>query len=154
MDHFAVEISNAAWVITIYILLVAVLMPVFGHLGDMYGYKRIYMTGLSLLVLSSALAALAPSFPLLILFRGLQGIGNATTLPSVMAIITQVFPIRERGRAMGFWATVNGVGHARPRTCFGRLSHTIFRLASHLPAQRGYHPDWGAPHLAAGTPRL
>ena len=111
MDHFAIEISNATWVITIYILLVAVLMPIFGHLGDMYGYKRIYLTGLSLLVLSSALAALSPSFPLLVLFRALQGIGNATTLPSVMAIITNVFPIRERGRAMGFWATVNGAGH-------------------------------------------
>jgi EmrB/QacA subfamily drug resistance transporter len=111
MDHFAIEISSATWVITIYILLVAVLMPIFGHLGDMYGYKRIYLTGLSLLVLSSALAALSPSFPLLVLFRALQGIGNATTLPSVMAIITNVFPIRERGRAMGLWATINGAGH-------------------------------------------
>ncbi len=111
MDHYAVEVSSATWVITIYILLVAVLMPIFGHLGDMYGYKRIYMTGLSLLALSSALAALAPSFSSLVFFRALQGVGNATTLPSVMAIITQVFPIQERGRAMGFWATVNGVGH-------------------------------------------
>lgn len=111
MDHFAVEISSATWVITIYILLVAVLMPAFGHLGDMYGYKRIYLTGLSLLVLSSALAALAPSFSSLVLFRALQGMGNATTLPSVMAIITQIFPVRERGRAMGFWATINGTGH-------------------------------------------
>jgi EmrB/QacA subfamily drug resistance transporter len=111
MDHFDVKVSDATWVITIYILLVAVLMPIFGHLGDMYGYKRTYITGLGLLVLSSVLAALAPSFPLLILFRALQGIGNATTLPSVMAIITHVFPIQERGRAMGFWATVNGAGH-------------------------------------------
>lgn len=111
MDHFNVEISSAAWVITIYILLVAVLMPIFGHLGDMYGYKWIYVAGLSLLVLSSVLAVLAPSFPLLVLFRALQGIGNATTLPSVMAIITHVFPVQERGRAMGFWATANGVGH-------------------------------------------
>jgi EmrB/QacA subfamily drug resistance transporter len=111
MDHFAIGISSAAWVITIYILLVAVLMPIFGHLGDIHGYKRIYLTGLSLLVLSSALAALAPSFPFLVLFRALQGIGNATTLPSVMAIITNVFPTQERGRAMGFWATVNGAGH-------------------------------------------
>jgi EmrB/QacA subfamily drug resistance transporter len=111
MDHFAVEISSATWVITIYILMVAVLMPILGRLGDMYGYKRIYITGLSLLVLSSILAALSPSFPFLVFSRALQGIGNATTLPSIMAIITQVFPTRERGRAMSFWATINGVGH-------------------------------------------
>jgi len=111
MDHFAVEIRSATWVVTIYILLVAVLMPLFGHLGDMYGYKRIYMAGLSLLALFSILSAVAPSFPLLICFRALQGIGNATTLPSVMAIITRVFPTPERGRAMGFWAAANGVGH-------------------------------------------
>ena len=57
------------------------------------------------------LAAAARQFPLLIAARALQGIGNATTLPSVMAIITRVFPDKERGRAMGFWATVNGAGH-------------------------------------------
>jgi EmrB/QacA subfamily drug resistance transporter len=91
MDHFAVGISSATWVVTIYILLIAVLMPIFGYLGDIHGYKWIYMTGLGLLALSSALAALAPSFPLLILFRAL--------------------PIQKRGRAMGFWATVNGAGH-------------------------------------------
>jgi EmrB/QacA subfamily drug resistance transporter len=111
MDHFAVEISIATWVITIHIFLVAVLMPLFGHLGDMYGYKRIYVAGLSLLALSSALAALSPSFPSLVFFRALQGIGNATSLPSVMAIITHVFPVQERGRAMGFWAAANGIGH-------------------------------------------
>ncbi len=111
MDHFAVEISSASWVITIYILLVAVLMPLFGHLGDMYGYKRIYIAGLSLLFLFSVLSAVAPFFLLLVFFRALQGIGNATTLPSVMAIITQVFPPQERGRAMGFWAAVNSIGH-------------------------------------------
>jgi EmrB/QacA subfamily drug resistance transporter len=111
MDHFAVGISSATWVVTIYILLIAVLMPIFGYLGDIHGYKWIYMTGLGLLALSSALAALAPSFPFLILFRALQGIGSATTLPSVMAIITTAFPIQKRGRAMGFWATVNGAGH-------------------------------------------
>jgi EmrB/QacA subfamily drug resistance transporter len=111
IDDFQVPISSAVWVQTIFILLVAVLMPPFGRLGDMIGYKRIYLAGLSLMAGSSLLAALAPSLPVLVVARALQGIGNATTLPTVMAIITHLFPNQERGRAMGVWAAVNGSAH-------------------------------------------
>jgi EmrB/QacA subfamily drug resistance transporter len=111
MDDLGVPVSSATWMLTIYILLVAVLMPLFGRLGDMHGYKRIYLAGLGLLAGASLLATLSRWFPLLVVARALQGIGNATTLPSVMAIITHVFPDRERGRAMGVWAAVNGAGH-------------------------------------------
>lgn len=111
MDGFGISVSSAVWVLSIYILLVAVLMPIFGRMGDMYGYKRIYLLGLLLFAGASILAALVDSFPGLVVARALQGIGNATTLPSVMAIITHSFPGHERGRAMGVWAMVNGVGH-------------------------------------------
>ena len=111
MDGFGISVSSAVWVLSIYILLVAVLMPIFGRLGDMYGYKRIYLLGLGLFAGASILAALVDWFPGLVAARSLQGIGNATTLPSVMAIITRSFPEQERGRAMGVWAMVNGVGH-------------------------------------------
>jgi EmrB/QacA subfamily drug resistance transporter len=111
MDGFGISVSSAVWVLSIYILLVAVLMPIFGRLGDMHGYKRIYLLGLLLFAGASILAALVDSFPGLVAARALQGIGNATTLPSVMAIITHSFPEHERGRAMGVWAMVNGVGH-------------------------------------------
>ncbi len=111
MDDLGVPVSSAVWLLTIYVLLVAVLMPLFGRLGDMFGYKRIYVAGLVLFMTSALLCALTRWFPLMVGARALQGIGNATTLPSVMAIITNVFPDRERGRAMGAWAAVNGVGH-------------------------------------------
>jgi EmrB/QacA subfamily drug resistance transporter len=111
MDNFGISVSSAVWVLSIYILLVAVLMPIFGRLGDMYGYKRIYLLGLLLFAGASILAALVDWFPGLVAARALQGIGNATTLPSVMAIITHSFPKQERGRAMGVWAMVNGAGH-------------------------------------------
>jgi EmrB/QacA subfamily drug resistance transporter len=111
IDDFGVPVGSAVWVLTIFTLLVAVLMPAFGRLGDMIGYKRIYLAGLSLMAGSSLLAALAPSLPVLVAARALQGIGNATTLPAVMAIITHLFPNQERGRAMGVWAAVNGSAH-------------------------------------------
>ncbi len=122
MDAFGVEVNNVAWLLTIYILGVAVLMPIFGRLGDMYGYKRIYMAGMGLFALSCLLATVSHWFGLLVLARALQGIGNATTLPSVMAIVTQVFPKQERGRALGLWATVNGVGHGLGPVLGGNLT--------------------------------
>lgn len=112
MDRFQEDISRATWVVTIYILLFAVPMPVVGRLGDMYGYKRIY--SVSMFVFSSAAlgAAFASTFPTLIAMRALQGLANAPTLPSVMAIVTRIFPANERGRAMGLWALVNSASHA------------------------------------------
>jgi len=112
MDHFSVDIGQATWVVTVYILLFAVPLPVFGRLGDMYGYKRIYLVGMSVFAFAALLAALAPTFPALIAFRALQGLANAPTLPSVMAIVAYVFPPQERGRAMGVWALVNSSAHA------------------------------------------
>jgi EmrB/QacA subfamily drug resistance transporter len=111
MDDLVVPVSTAAWVQTVFTLFVAVLMPAFGRLGDMVGYKRIFVAGMGLLAGGSLLAALAHNFPLLIVARVLQGCGNATTLPAVMAIITHHFEHDERGRAMGFWAAVNGGAH-------------------------------------------
>jgi EmrB/QacA subfamily drug resistance transporter len=111
MDEFKVSLNTAVWVVTIYVLLFSTLMPVCGRLGDMFGYKRIFLVGLSGMVITSALAATAPSIGWLIGWRALSGIFNAPTLPAIMAIIAQVFPINERGGAMGFWATINGAGH-------------------------------------------
>jgi EmrB/QacA subfamily drug resistance transporter len=125
IDHYGLTIGSAAWVQTSFTLLVAVLMPIFGRLGDMVGYKRIFLAGMGLLAASSLLAALAPSFPLLIVSRALQGIGNATTLPSVMAIITQFFPDQERGRAMGAWAAVNSAAHGLGPVIGGYITQSL-----------------------------
>jgi len=111
IDDFQVPVSTAVWVQTAFTLFVAVLMPIFGRLGDMIGYKWIFVAGMGLLTGASLLAAVVRSFPLLVVARALQGIGNATTLPSVMAIITHEFASTERGRAMGLWAAVNGAAH-------------------------------------------
>lgn len=120
-----IPISSAVWILTIYVLLVAVLMPAFGRLGDMYGYKSIYLAGMGLLAVTSFLAVFVRWYPGLVTARALQGIGNATTLPSVMAIITQVFPEHERGRAMGLWATVNGIGHGMGPVIGGYLTQSL-----------------------------
>lgn len=112
MTAFNVAVGDALWVVTLYILMFSVPMPVFGRLGDLFGYKRLYVTSLSLFALFSLLAGLAPNFGLLLFFRALQGLANAPTLPAVMGIIALMFPPEERGQALGVWAFVNSTGHA------------------------------------------
>ncbi len=112
MDHYSVDVGTGIWAVTVYILLFAVTMPLFGRLGDKYGYKRLYLAGMGVFALSSCLAPLAPSFPILIVFRVIQGISNGPILPTVMGVVGTMFPAGERGRAMGIWALVNSATHA------------------------------------------
>jgi EmrB/QacA subfamily drug resistance transporter len=111
IKDYSIGKDEGVWIISIYTLLVGVLMPVFGWLGDRYGYRLLYSSTLIALAIFNGAAALAPNFGLLMTFRVLQGIFNAPTLVAVMAIISEVFPREERGAAMGFWATVNGAAH-------------------------------------------
>lgn len=111
MEHYGIGLNVGVWIVTIYILLFSTLMPVFGRLGDMFGYKRIYLFGMIGLVASSALGAVAPSIGWMIFWRAVAGLCNAPTLPAIMAIIAEVFPPEQRGGALGFWATANGAGH-------------------------------------------
>jgi len=111
VNQYGVGLNLGVWVISVFMLLVAVPMPIFGWLGDRYGFRWIYSAGMMGMAVSSWAAALAPSFGWLIAFRALQGISGATTLPAVMGTISEVFPRRERGVAIGVWAMVNGAAH-------------------------------------------
>lgn len=112
MEHFSVDVGTGIWAVTIYVLFFAVTMPLFGRLGDMYGYRRTYLLGISVFGLSSALAAFAPNFLSLVILRAIQGFSNGPILPAIMAIVGTVFPPGERGRAMGIWALANSATHA------------------------------------------
>lgn len=109
---FQIAVADAVWFVTIYILMYSAPMPIFGRLGDLHGYKRLYVVSLSLFGLFSLLSALAPTYPLLLVFRALQGLANAPTLPAVMGIIAFMFPRERRGQAMGMWAFANSASHA------------------------------------------
>ena len=111
-EEFMVPLSSAAWVVTVNTLLMAVLMPVMGYLGDLYGQKKLFLLGVSLMGIGALGCSLSTSFPMLIGFRMLHGIGVSPTLPSVMAMVTRSFEPGKRGRALGFWALANGGGHA------------------------------------------
>jgi len=100
-------------------------MPTCGYLGDLYGQRRMYLLGITLFTLASLASGLAPSFYWLLGSRALQGIGVSPTLPAVMTIISRAFSPAQRGRAVGFWALVNGAGHTLGPPLSGLLTQQL-----------------------------
>ena len=107
---FQADLSRTQWVVSAYVLAVAVLPVSTGRVGDIFGRRRVYLIGLALFILTSALAALAPNIETLIVVRALQGVGGAVMMPGTLSIITQAFPARQRGLAIGIWGGVSGLG--------------------------------------------
>ena len=90
----------------------ACLLLTAGALGDKFGRKGALMCGVALFGVFSALASLATSPDLLIVCRGLMGIGGALIYPTTLSILTNTFTGRERARAIGIWAGISGIGIA------------------------------------------
>ncbi len=111
--HFAVPVSVMQWVLDSYNLAYATLLLTGGLLADLFGRRRIFMTGALLFAVASLLCGAAPSIGLLIAGRGLAGVGAALMMPASLALIRVVWPdpIR-RGRALGVWAACNGLALA------------------------------------------
>src|ERR671931_1971928 len=105
-------ISGLQWIIDAYVLAFASFMLTGGALGDLYGRKRFFMTGLVVFPLGSLLCGLSGSTSELIAFRSVQGLGAALLLPGSLSIITATFSGKERGAAIGIWAAMSGMAIA------------------------------------------
>jgi EmrB/QacA subfamily drug resistance transporter len=111
-ESFSVPPYRIAWVSISYLLMLSTLLLPFGRLGDMFGFKKLYISGVLIFTFVSLICALSPSFLFLVIFRGLQAIGAGITMSLAPAIITAIFPARERGRALGFNALSVALGLA------------------------------------------
>ena len=100
------DVSNLSWVITAYLLASTAVAPVFGTLSDIYGRRAMIITSLSLFVVGSILCAIAPNMPILILARGLQGLGGGGIMPVVQTVISDVVSPRERGQYQAYFSSV------------------------------------------------
>ncbi|MFO7671330.1 MAG: MFS transporter [Bacteroidales bacterium] len=107
---FSMGAVGMSWVAMAFLLSSAVFLVPMGKLADINGRKRIFFIGNIIIVLSSILCALSPSGGLLILFRGIQGIGSAMVFGTGIAIITSVYPPGERGKAIGITVTSVYIG--------------------------------------------
>lgn len=106
------DFATVQWVGLSYILVVTSLVLGAARLGDMFGKKPLYLGGLIVFTVSSLLCGLAPSIEVLIGARALQGFGAVTIAALGAAIIVEVFPTAERGKALGIIGAVVSLGIA------------------------------------------
>lgn len=108
-----VDPANTSWIVTGYALAFGGLLLLGGRLGDLYGRRRLFMSGLVVFAIASGLGGLATNEALLLASRGLQGVGAALAAPAALALITTTFPAGPaRNRAFAVYAAMSGVGAA------------------------------------------
>jgi EmrB/QacA subfamily drug resistance transporter len=98
------SISEAQWVVEIYLLFLSALILVGGSAGDRFGRRRVFALGVVLFAVASVCCGLAANVPQLVAARALQGLGGALLTPGSLAIISASFPQEDRGRAIGAWS--------------------------------------------------
>lgn len=124
--YFRVPLSGAVeWVIIAYLVVVASLLLTVGRLADMVGQKPIWIAGLVIFTLGSALCGAAPTLGLLVAFRVLQGVGGAFLMAISPAMLTRAFPSNERGRALGLNALFVALGVSAGPTLGGLITENL-----------------------------
>ena len=116
-----------SWVFSSYLLMQAVMTPIFGKLSDLYGRKPVLMVGVVVFLIGSVLCGMAQSMTALIAFRFIQGAGAGAVLPMTATLAGDLYTLEERGRVQGYLASVWGI------------SSIIGPLAGGLIVQ---HADW------------
>ena len=117
-------IAGMQWVVDGYALLFASLLLTAGALGDRLGNRGMFVAGLALFTLASALCGIAPSLGALVAFRALQGVGAAVQVPASLALLRHAYhDPAERAQAIGIWAAATGVAVAAGPVVGGILTH-------------------------------
>ncbi|TQS45132.1 MDR family MFS transporter [Cryptosporangium phraense] len=102
-------VSHMAWVTTAYILAATIAMPVYGRLGDLIGRKALFLAGISIFLIGSAVAGASQDMAMLIIGRGIQGLGGGGLMITSQAIIADLVPARQRAKYMAPIGAVFGL---------------------------------------------
>lgn len=121
ITQFGATPDEIQWVVTVFLLVLGVVVPVSAWLGDRFGLTQVYVASLGLFTLGSALCGLSWSLPALVGFRVLQGVGGGLMMPLTMAIVYRIVPRDRIGTAMGFYGIAYAAGPALGPTLGGYL---------------------------------
>ncbi len=120
-----VSISSIQWVVTSYLLTIALLLLVWGKLSDIYGKKKIFSSGFLVFVLGSTMCSFSHTLLLLVISRVLQAVGASAMMSLSQGIVTAAFPPQERGRALGIVGTMVALGSLAGPSIGGVLVHAF-----------------------------
>ena len=149
-SNFGSDLPTVQWVVIGYLLTISALLLPMGRLADLVGRKEVYITGSLIFVLGAVLAGFSPNLTTLLLSRLLQGVGAAMTQGTGMAIITSMFPSRERGKALGLIMTVVGTGAVAGPAVGGFVVDALdWRWVFFFNAPLGLHHRVGFPEFPA-----
>jgi len=102
-------ISLYSWLVATYLLTSTVTVPIYGRLADMLGRKPVFLAGITVFLIGSALCGLSASMTQLIIFRAIQGLGAGAVQPMAMTIIGDIFSVEQRAKMQGLFSGVWGV---------------------------------------------
>lgn len=109
MTGLNADVNTVIWVTSSYLLAYAVPLLITGRLGDRFGPKNLYLTGLTVFTLASLWCGLTSTIDQLIVARIFQGLGASMMTPQTMAVITRTFASNKRGKAMSLWGATAGI---------------------------------------------
>jgi EmrB/QacA subfamily drug resistance transporter len=124
-NYFNTDIATIEWVMLSYLLTITTMLLTLGRLSDMYGRKSMFLAGLLTFTLGSGLCSLSTLASQLIAFRVVQGLGAAMLMANSLAIITDVFPHNERGKALGLMGSVVSIGYITGPVLGGLLIYWV-----------------------------
>ena len=111
-DDLGTGLSGMQWIVNGYMVTLSSLILLSGSLSDRYGRVRLFMVGVAVFALASALCTFAPTLGLLVAGRIVQGVGGAMLTPGSLAILQASFRAEDRARAIGAWSGLTGVASA------------------------------------------
>jgi MFS family permease len=124
--------AAALWLVSGYLVVAAIGQPMGGRIGDRLGHRRVFLAGLALFLATSALAAIAPSFPALVAARAMQAAAGALMVPSAVALLREFVPPERRGRAFGWFGLAMALGAAVGPVVGGALVDALSWRATFL----------------------